>query len=291
MTQENGKIEFTIDSREGLSIRGSIDLPPVARAVVIVIHGFKGFRQWGFFPWLAESLSSTGCAVVRFDMSRSGVGENCETFERLDLFRDDTYSAQLADLHSVISFVREQSFASHLPLFLLGHSRGGGIAIVGAAEEPSIAGVVTWNAIATADRWDEATKRRWREDGELVIENQRTRQKMPMSTAILDDFEENRARLDIPAAAERLRCPLLLLHGGADESVPVEEARRIAPRAANGALVIIGSASHTFGAIHPLVHVPRELDLAREVSARFILSYAVRHESRLVTGVRTRAGN
>jgi len=60
----------------------------------------------GFFPWLAEYLCNSGFAVCRFNMSRSGIGENPETFDRLDLFAGDTYSIQLADLSSATHFAQ-----------------------------------------------------------------------------------------------------------------------------------------------------------------------------------------
>src|SRR5438045_3149640 len=125
-------MNFEIESDEGLKIRGNLDLPESPRALAIVIHGFKGFKDWGFFPWLASRLVEHRIAVCRFNMSRSGIGEDSETFDRLDLFAGDTYSAQLADLRTVTAWV--QSRLRHLPTFLLGHSRGGGIALLGAQD-------------------------------------------------------------------------------------------------------------------------------------------------------------
>jgi len=68
--------------------------------------------------------------------------------------------------------------------------------------------------------------------------------------------------------------PLLVVHGGADDSVSVEEGRAVAERSPQSSLVVIHRASHTFNAIHPLVHVPFELIAASEVSAHFINAYA-----------------
>src|SRR5437773_11577735 len=99
-------MQFTILSDEGLPIRGDLDMPPDARALVVIVHGFKGFKDWGFFPWLADMLCSDRAAVCRFNMSRSGIGESTETFERLDLFADDTYSAQVDDLLAVVQWCR-----------------------------------------------------------------------------------------------------------------------------------------------------------------------------------------
>ncbi|HSP16742.1 MAG TPA: alpha/beta fold hydrolase [Thermoanaerobaculia bacterium] len=263
---------FELTSREGLSIRGAIDAPREARALAVIVHGFKGFKDWGFFPWVAESLCDEGIAVARFNMSRSGIGENPDTFDRLDLFAGDTYTTQIHDLMDVVHYVHAEFRG--LPLFLLGHSRGGGIALLAAREIDDLVGVVTWSSIARADRWDKATKKKWRAEGTLQVENSRTKQLMPMSTAILDDYEKHASRLDILDSAARLSVPLLSVHGGRDESVPLVESREIAARAPDSSLLVIEAASHTYNAIHPLVHVPRELEYAAAVTAHFINAYA-----------------
>jgi alpha-beta hydrolase superfamily lysophospholipase len=205
-------------------------------------------------------------------MSRSGIGDDPETFERLDLFAGDTYSTQLADLRAAVHYAQQK--LPTLPTFLLGHSRGGGVAILGAQDVPRLKGIVVWSPIARADRWDEETKRQWRASGSLDVVNARTKQVMKMSPAILDDYEQHRDRLDIIGAAEQLRVPLLVVHGGKDESVPSDEGRLIAARTPEASLVVIGRASHTYNAIHPLVTVPFELVIAAEVSAHFISAHA-----------------
>jgi pimeloyl-ACP methyl ester carboxylesterase len=262
-------MHFTLASHEGLPIRGHIDAPPHPSALVVLIHGFKGFMDWGFFPWLAEQLCNDGYAVVRFNMSRSGIGEDPETFDRLDLFAGDTYTAQLHDLQMVVAHA--QRALPSLPTFLLGHSRGGGIALLGAHDIRDLAGVVTWSAISHVHRWDDATKQRWRRDGALYVENARTKQMMPLSTAMLDDVEAH--GFDVGAAVETLEVPLLVLHGGRDESVPVAEAETIASRNRDASKAVIANAGHTFNAIHPLVHVPFALNLAGVLTSRFVAAH------------------
>ena len=135
-------------------------------------------------------------------------------------------------------------------------------------------GVVAWSPISRVDRWDDATKRKWRSEGRLDIVNQRTQQVMRMSPAVLDDYDVNADRLDILAAVGKLDVPLLVVHGGRDDSVGVEEGRLIASRARDASIIVLEEAGHTFNAIHPLVHVPFELVAAAEVSAHFINAYA-----------------
>lgn len=273
-------MRFTLESDEGLPIRGDLEVPAGARALVLLVHGFKGFKDWGFFPWLAETLCRHGFAVCRFNMSRSGIGENPDTFDRLDLFADDTFSGQIADLRTVAAYARAQA---DLPLFLLGHSRGGGVALLAARHlvEPrasarrtaGLRGVITWSAIARANNWTAAVVRQWRRDGHYDIENARTKQIMRMSTRILDDYEAHREELDILAAASRLEVPLLLVHGGRDETVPLSQSAEIAAAAPEASRLVIASATHTYNAIHPLVDVPSQLQIAALVSARFAASY------------------
>ena len=262
-------MRFTIKSSERLPIRGNLEVPRGARALAIVIHGFKGFKDWGFFPWLAEVLSNEEFAVCRFNMSRNGIGENPETFDRLDLFADDTFSTELDDLRRVI---RHCQTRVALPTFLVGHSRGGGVALLGAEDVPNLRGVTTWSAISHADRWDEPTKRKWRSQGHLDVINSRTKQVMKMSTRVLDDLDAQ--HFDILASVSRLKVPLLVIHGGRDETVPVVESAEIAAASADVARVVIENAGHTYNAVHPLVNVPRELMLAADVTARFIGAYS-----------------
>ena len=263
---------FTITSEEGLLIRGDFDAHDRPCALVVVVHGFKGFKDWGFFPWLAQRLAGHRLVVCRFNMSRSGIGDDPESFDRLDLFERDTYSIELADLRSVVRFAQLQF--PGLPTILLGHSRGGGVAILGAHEVENLAGVIAWSPISRCDNWDASTLEDFAKRGFTAVTNQRTKQVMRISRDVLDDFDAHRDRLDIERAAEQLQVPLLVVHGARDESVPLSSGRLLASRASDGSLIVIDSASHTFNAIHPLVHVPIELVLAAEASAHFAVMHA-----------------
>ncbi|MEO8217293.1 MAG: alpha/beta fold hydrolase [Acidobacteriota bacterium] len=264
---------FAIESAEGLPIRGTFTLPRNARAYVIIVHGFKGFREWGFFPWVSEQFARHHIASVRFDMSRNGIGDRPDEFDRLDLFENDTYSTQLSDLRSVIGYAEAHPELRHLPLFLLGHSRGGAAVILTAAATPSVRGIVTWSSIASVDRWNDEAKRKWRDEGFIDATNSRTGQAMRVSTKLLDDCETNSEALDIERAVGALQRPALIVHGVRDESVPVEEGKRIAAAGQTVSLLLIGNAGHTYGAIHPLVTVPDELQLAFNISERFVRTY------------------
>ena len=224
------------------------------RPAVMVVHGFKGFKDWGMFPPFAERLARAGVTAVSFNMSGSGVDAAGET-TLPDRFARDTYSAELHDLGVVAAALLGGRLGVAPPssLGLVGHSRGGGIAILHAARDGQVRALATWAAIGTVERWDLATTRAWRASGTLDVVNARTGLVIPVRTDILDDIEANAAALDIRAAAKRIEVPWLIIHGSADESVPVEEGERLAEASGREStrLLVVPGAGHTFGAAHP----------------------------------------
>ncbi len=224
------------------------------RPAVVIVHGFKGFKDWGMFPVLAERLARAGFVAVSLNVSGSGMDDS-GSGAWPERFGHNTFSAEVADLGRVLAELRAGRLGVLAPasLGLLGHSRGGGTAILTAAADGRIASLVTWASISHVDRWP-GREEEWRREGHIIIENSRTGEKWPMYTDVLDDVAKHRlGSLDIRAAAARIESPWLIIHGSADASVPLEEAEALA--GANGRrtteLLTIRGAGHTFGAVHP----------------------------------------
>lgn len=129
---------------------------------------------------------------------------------------------------------------------------GGGVAVLETATDPTIAALVTWSATARFGRlWRADQIPEWRRRGTIEIVNQRTGERLPLATDILDDVERNADRLNVLAAASAVRVPWLVIHGGADESVPATDARDLAGRSSGARLLVVAGAGHTFGIKHP----------------------------------------
>jgi dienelactone hydrolase len=225
------------------------------RPAVVIVHGFKGFKDWGMFPPLAERLARAGFTAVAYNGSGSGV-DGSGSFIWPERFGRNTFSAELADLGTVVDALVRGDFGTEPPsaVGLLGHSRGGGTAILQAARDARVRALVTWAAISTVNRWTDADVTHWRQRGRLDVLNARTGEVLPLYTTVLDDLERHREdELNIEAAAARVRAPWLLIHGGADASVGPEEADRLAAAARPETIRVIrlDGAGHTFGAVHP----------------------------------------
>jgi uncharacterized protein len=250
---------------DGARLQADVLVPegPPPLSAVVLVHGFKGFKDWGFFPATADALARDGHAVVSFNFSLNGIGSRPAEFTDLDAFSRNTFTRELDELLQVLEAVREPGILSTPPrrIGLLGHSRGGGDAVLAAAES-GVDALVTWAAVATFDRWGEETKAEWRKAGRITVMNQRTGQEMPLGVTLLEDFEANRDRLDIEAAAARVTAPWLILHGKEDESVAPEDAHRLARAASpsSARLHLVDGAGHTFGATHPFRGETPELE-------------------------------
>jgi len=277
-----GSEPFSLDVPGGRDVHGVLHLPAGAGGpwpLVVICHGFKGFMDWGFFPHLAELLASRGFAAVRFNFTGAGVSPGEDRVSDPDAFRADTYSREVEELEEVLEAFTDglgQDRVAPGPIGLVGHSRGGGVALLAAAAERvrgRIGALVTWAAIGDADRFTAEQKEAWRHDGELEVINARTGQRLAMGLDLLRDLEENRQALDLTAAAGRRTAPWLLVHGEADETVPAAEAARLHAAAAPPAELLLlpgPGAGHTFGAVHPFAGPTPELIQAMNATQRWL---------------------
>ena len=235
------------------------------RPAVVVLHGFKGFKDWGMFPPLADHLARAGFVVASFNLSGSGADDSGE-FTLLERFACSTFSHDLEDIAVVVDALAGGRLRTAPPssIGLVGHSRGGGTAIVHAAGDSRIRALATWASISHVNRFPDQRKV-WRETGQIVIENARTGQQMPLRVDHLDDVEQHGGpggRLDILGAAARLAAPWLIAHGTADPTVPIGEAEALAASssARPTELLRVEGAGHTFGAVHPFKGMTPDLE-------------------------------
>ncbi|AJY74484.1 alpha/beta hydrolase [Paenibacillus beijingensis] len=267
---------FVIDLGSGLKVRGEVRCAglPGLKPVLLIAHGFKAFKDWGFFPYIAERFAASGFYTVTFNFSCNGVNET--DFDELDKFAVNTYSREQGDLAAVLHAVQQRqlplaSEADARTVAVLGHSRGGGNAILFAAEHPAVKAVVTWNGVARANLFDASFEAEAASKGVAYTPNARTGQQMPISHVFFEDLKSQGERFNIAQRLSRLteRIPVLLVLGSADSERIVTgfgALREAAPAARHH---LIEGAAHTFGAVHPFAGTTPALEEALNVSVRF----------------------
>jgi dienelactone hydrolase len=246
------------------------------RPAVVVVHGFKGFKDWGMFPQFAERLARAGFIAVTFNLSGSGVDDAGE-FSLPDRFGRNTFSAELQDLQCVLDALVSGRLGLPAPssLGLVGHSRGGGISALQTARDSRIGALVTWAAISRVHRWSAEQRAAWRAASHIEVQNARTGQILPLYTDVLDDIEHRAEALDIEAAAARIRVPWLIVHGTEDESVGFAEAQvlKAANRSSQMQLLPIERGGHTFGATHPWRSPTPELETVFDATLSWLTAH------------------
>jgi uncharacterized protein len=250
---------------DGQTLHADVRLPEgdAPRGAVVLLHGFKGFKDWGFFPWLAERLVASGMAAIVPNFSLNGVGGTGTSFTDLDGFARNTFSREQTEVDILVDALKSGEMLPVPPsrLGLFGHSRGGGQAIL-AAVRHDVDALVTWAAVSTFHRWNAEDQARWRQDGRIHVLNQRTGQTLPLDRSLLDDLERHAHALDIGAAAGAVRAPWLLVHGADDPVVPLREAEHLVARNPQARALILENAGHTMAATHPLTDSAPVLDQA-----------------------------
>ncbi|PSR00357.1 MAG: alpha/beta hydrolase [Bacteroidetes bacterium QS_9_68_14] len=264
---------FTLDSpRSGGVIDGDVRFPEGADAplpVVVFCHGFKGFKDWGPFPAWGRFLAEAGFASVLFNFSYNGVAAEAPTeFTELGKFEENTFTRELDDLAAVIEAAEDGDLPGPSPdvqpgsaedghagsggrLGLIGHSRGGGTAILHAARDERVQALATWSAVSSfIERFGAKQVRDWEEQGYATVQNSRTGQTMRLGRVLYDDAKAHREQLDVLAAARQMQKPWLLVHSRADEAVSFAEAEAL-HAAAPQAELVEAEGGHTFGGAHP----------------------------------------
>lgn len=224
--------------------------------IVVFCHGFKGFKDWGHFNWVAAQFANSGLAFLKFNFSHNGVTKaNPMELTDLEAFSNNNYSIELRDLGKIIDFIDENDEKYNLnanEIYLVGHSRGGGIALLKGSEDKRVKKIALWASLSEFDSffWQK-TIDEWNEKGVVYAENKRTGQQLPLKKQFYDDYLANKQSLDIRKLTKLLDKPLLLIHGDKDESVGIEHAESLYNLVQHSIFIKVEGGDHTFGASHP----------------------------------------
>jgi len=244
--------EFELEGADGGPLRGEVFTAGdgSGRPAIVLCHGFRGSKDWGFFPMLSTRLARAGMTAICFNFSGSGFGATGEGFVDTERFSNSTFSNDVTDLATVCEslvagrlvegLVRSEGYG------LFGYSRGGAAAILHAAANPRVRCLVTWAAISHTDRWSESEIEDWRASGRRYVPG--SDNELYYNTNMLDDIEKNARELDLRRASTQLDAPWLIVHGEADGFVPAEEAHELHEASEGKARIeVLPGGVHTFG--------------------------------------------
>jgi len=276
-------VEVSIRAPQGHVLAGTLTIPSREETVpaVVLITGLSPHeRNNGEPPWMpfrdiADALTRAGVAVLRVD--DRGVGKS--TGDRAP----STTFDEADDVRTEVAWLRSHEGIDPKRIALVGYSEGGLIAPMVAANDASIAAIIT---LAGPGVSGSEVARYQVEQGVLhdpgIAPAGRERAIAKSLAEALKDLtprESTFLTIDPLAYARQVRCPALIVQGGADTDVPIRSAERIAAamRSSGNADVtvrIFPGVSHSFlpdpiGPGRGWVYLPGFLtapDLVREIT-------------------------
>ena len=242
------------------------------RGLIVIAHGFKGFKDWGMFPYAAEQLSTGyGYEVVTFTFSHAGVGRDGDSFAELEKFARNTYEREQQDMALLLSYIQQHPQLGSLPLFLMGHSRGGGNCLLYALDHPGeVSGVISWNGLTDLDLFTAEQKDDMRLRGRAYVPNSRTGQQMPLDAVILEDLERQKERYNLLERLQSASFPVILVQGTEDSARLLQGSQRLVSVRPDIPWIRVPEGNHTFGTVHPFAGTTPQLEAALDATAQFM---------------------
>lgn len=223
------------------------------QSIYIFVHGYMGYKDWGAWNLMAESLQRQGKNVAMLNLTSNGTTlTHPKEFVDLKQFGNGGYYKELCDVRLFIDHLKRTYNCNEFQL--IGHSRGGGIVLL-AGQDTSVKAIHCLAPIASIkNRFPTGEDlEKWKLEGVYYRKNGRTGQDMPHYYVQYEEFLENQEELDIEKACKKLKKPVFVYHGDEDSSVPLQEGRQVSEWS-SATLHVIQATGHTFDVVEPWNH-------------------------------------
>jgi pimeloyl-ACP methyl ester carboxylesterase len=208
--------KITFKNSQGLNLVGILHVPSLAtERAVIVCPGFTSNKDLVRHERLGQALAAEGVALLRIDFG--GTGESDK--------REITVAGEVDDLKSAMKYLRSRGYNR---LGFLGESLGG-LVCLEAYDENIVAMVllapVTRNrpSLTLSAEQEQALE----SNGYFILKNGRGDFTIPKS------YIDERNNVDRQKLLSRIKIPVLIVHGLADDIIPIsdsEEAVELLPK-------------------------------------------------------------
>ncbi|MCB1062534.1 MAG: alpha/beta hydrolase [Verrucomicrobiae bacterium] len=177
--------------------------------IVLIGHGVTGNLDRPWAEGLSNALAATRIPALRFSFAGNGESEGD--------FRDCTVSKEVADLGVVIDAAKA---AGYEEIIYAGHSMGGAVGVLRAASDSRIGRLISLAGMVHTAKFAEVEFGMETPDSGFMWEDE----DCPLSSTFVNDMN---AIGTVLGKASDIHVPWLLVHGDADDVVPIEESREI----------------------------------------------------------------
>ena len=222
---------------DGIRLNVKIDMPcpaPKKCPLVIIIHGFTGHMEERHILAVSQMLNEIGLATLRVDMY--GHGNSGGEFRNHTLFKWMTNAMTVIDYARTLDFVTD--------IYLCGHSQGGLTVILAAAlKQDVIKGIIPMSpGIVMPECARQGNILGIEFDPDHIPEEIRS----PDGWTLSGNYIRVAQTIHVEEAISRFKGPVLLVHGDADETIPVQGSKDAVKLYSNAKLVIIPRDTHCY---------------------------------------------
>jgi pimeloyl-ACP methyl ester carboxylesterase len=218
---------------------------------VVFLGGFRSDMAGAKALFLENFCRRHGCAYVRFDYFAHGQSSGD--------FADGTISRWRDDAIAVIDSLTQG------PQILVGSSMGGWIMVLAALARPErvaalvgIAAAADFTSDLLPQRLSDTQRRQLQDEGRIVLKSPYDPTGYLYTKALVEDGNKNL----VLGGTIPLSCPVRLLHGLADESVPWRQSLKLAEKlqSRDVSLTLVKDGDHRLSRDEDLARLARVLD-------------------------------
>ena len=176
---------------------------PDSKMIVVIGHGVTGHKDRPFLVALADGLAKSGINALRHSWSGNGDSEGS--------FADSNITKEVADLDAVISALTAEGYT----IAYAGHSMGGAVGVRRAVIDPRIKFLISLSAIVHTKEFAESAFGDLEPGVGLMFD----KPGLVLPAAYMADLRAIETVLD---DTSRVAVPWLLVHGTADDVVPIQ---------------------------------------------------------------------
>jgi uncharacterized OsmC-like protein/alpha/beta superfamily hydrolase len=208
---DSRKIEFP--GAAGATLAARLDLPARPRAFALFAHCFTCGKDIFAAQRIAQRLTSSDIAVLRFDFTGIGSSEG--------EFANTNFSSNVGDLVAAATYLRQHHAA---PALLIGHSLGGAAVLAAAPQIPEATAVATIGAPASAAH----VAHNFAADlADIAATGRATVTLAGRSFTITQQFLDDVAGQNLLGGLAKLKKAMLVCHAPGDEVVGIDNASAI----------------------------------------------------------------